>query len=1016
MNEKVLEVIIKLLAIIANIDGSAGDKRAIIAKFLKSHVNEFEVLKSMYLFDEYSAFARESGLKEAYRVARDLNKELSNKQKVLILAHLIEMVLADQELSDIEQGFMLTVCDALNIPRKIYQDFVDFILQNDATELQSEHMLLLNSRADGSVYRVKHAFHEGLDTTLCFLKVAHADMYFLRVMLPTKDLFMNGEQLDWEYIYPFFMGNTVKGGKMAPIFYSEVVSHFFRYDAALKVSFEARDVHYTFSGGRKGLQGISLSEQSGKLVALMGASGSGKSTLLNVLNGNLKPSSGTIKINGIDIYRYREELQGVIGYVPQDDLLIEALTVYQNLFYAARLCFGKAKDEELDQLVTDTLQDLGLLESQDLKVGNAIEKTISGGQRKRLNIGLELLRQPAIMFVDEPTSGLSSRDSENIIDLLRELALKGKLVFVVIHQPSSDIFKMFDKLLVLDLGGLPIYYGNPLESLTYFRTLVNQVNRDEESACPTCGNVNVEEVFKIIEQREVDEFGFETDKRKVPPEVWSKFYLQRTRVAPPPKVLTFPPQNLDIPVKWKQVRTFLVRDFLAKLNNRQYMVINTLQAPLLALILAFIVRFYQVDELTGNGGYFLSDNLNLPSYIFMSIIVALFMGLTISAEEIIKDAKIRKREAFLQLSKSGYLISKVVILFSFSALQTFCYVLLGNYVLGIVGLGWEYWLVLFSCACFANMLGLNISASFNSVISIYILIPLLLIPQLILGGIVVKFDEINPYLGNQRGSVPFIAEIIAARWAFEAVMVAQFKDNDFEQPYYPYDKLRAMAEYKRVYYLPTLGSKLDQAHQLSVTDQEDAAYTKVLALLRAELAKELEALPGIPFPALDDLVPARFDLPTLEATRDYLAQLNRHYLRQFNQASDQKDALVARQVATPEGKEAYFSAMKQHRNERVVALVTNTQTEKRIIENEGRLIQKIYPIYLDPPAGKYEIAFNAHFYAPTKYLLGGFVSTLYYNVLIIWAMTLLLYAALYFEVLKGVIKGYKFFTFRQAGQ
>ncbi len=120
--------------------------------------------------------------------------------------------------------------------------------------------------------------------------------------------------------------------------------------------------------------------------------------------------------------------------------------------------------------MVDLLNSIGLYEAKDLKVGSPLEKTISGGQRKRLNIALELIREPSVLFVDEPTSGLSSRDSENIMDLLKELALKGKVIFVVIHQPSSDIFKMFDKLLILDLGGRPIYYGNPVDGVLYFKS------------------------------------------------------------------------------------------------------------------------------------------------------------------------------------------------------------------------------------------------------------------------------------------------------------------------------------------------------------------------------------------------------------------------------------------------------------------------------------------------------------------------------------------------------------------
>ena len=157
----------------------------------------------------------------------------------------------------------------------------------------------------------------------------------------------------------------------------------------------------------------------------------------------------------------RKKTEGLIGYVPQDDLLMENLTVSQNLFYNSKLVFGDWSDEKIQAKAEQLLQSMGLYEAKDLKVGDALANIISGGQRKRLNIALELIREPGVLFVDEPTSGLSSRDSENVMDLLKQLSISGKLVFVVIHQPSSDIFKMFDKLLILDIGGYPIYFGNP---------------------------------------------------------------------------------------------------------------------------------------------------------------------------------------------------------------------------------------------------------------------------------------------------------------------------------------------------------------------------------------------------------------------------------------------------------------------------------------------------------------------------------------------------------------------------
>jgi len=183
-----------------------------------------------------------------------------------------------------------------------------------------------------------------------------------------------------------------------------------------------------------GLQNISVAETGGKLIGIMGGSGSGKSTLLAVLNGSEKPSSGRVLINGINIHERPHDVEGVIGFIPQDDLLMEDLTVYENLYYSARLCFGHYSDEEISDTVNRVLANLGLSEIKGLKVGSPLQKTISGGQRKRLNIGLELLREPTILFVDEPTSGLSSRDSENIMDLLKELTLRGKMIFVVIQR------------------------------------------------------------------------------------------------------------------------------------------------------------------------------------------------------------------------------------------------------------------------------------------------------------------------------------------------------------------------------------------------------------------------------------------------------------------------------------------------------------------------------------------------------------------------------------------------------
>jgi ABC-type lipoprotein export system ATPase subunit len=248
-----------------------------------------------------------------------------------------------------------------------------------------------------------------------------------------SEILLNGQILLPGKIFIFSSGSSIRSSKLLPIYYSDVVGCFLSDASFQKIQFSVNQIEYKFSNGKKGLRPLTFNESSGKLIGIMGGSGAGKSTLLNILNGNNLPTVGNVYLNGINLHTEKKLLEGVIGYVPQDDLLIEEITVYQNLFYNSKLCFANLSDEEIDHKVVSTLGDLGLLEIKDLKVGSVLNKTISGGQRKRLNIALELIREPSVLFVDEPTSGLSSRDSENSMDLLKELALKGKLVFVSMY-------------------------------------------------------------------------------------------------------------------------------------------------------------------------------------------------------------------------------------------------------------------------------------------------------------------------------------------------------------------------------------------------------------------------------------------------------------------------------------------------------------------------------------------------------------------------------------------------------
>ncbi len=1008
MNEKILNTLMHLFAIIAPAQGNESDRRRVVEAFLKPQLNQEGVDAYLRIFDTYYAEAQQRLRKgnEARRNAAisvriikicfDIGAQLTLNQKIIVLVQLLEYCRSDgAEVSNTELEFIITAAEGFNVNPDDYQLIRQFVLSKRSEVPESSQVLVIDNDRKSTYEKTHHIVNDTFRGQVRVLNLHQAEMLFVR-SFGTGELLLSGQLRHEDKVYLFERGASLKFMSSKPIYYSEVIRQFLDESVlASRVVYEVRDLEYKFKGGQVGLHRMSFAEESGRLVGIMGASGAGKSTLLSVLNGTNKPDKGEVLINGINIHKEADKVKGLIGYVSQDDLLIEELTVFENLFYNAKLCFGNLKDEEIIVRVENVLHSLGLYDIKDMKVGTPLNKKISGGQRKRLNISLELIREPSILFLDEPTSGLSSLDSENILDLLNDLKLKGKLIFVVIHQPSSDIFKMFDRLIFLDTGGHMIYYGIPVGSIGYFKDRMH-LPKYNDSECHSCGNVNPEQIFSIVESKVLDEFGRPTVTRKVSPAEWSAYYKSRKEEvpAPPGPGNGIPEITLKTPGKLKQFTVFVTRDILAKLSDSQYLVITLLEAPVLALFLAFIIRYF--DESVSHPSYTLLQNSNLPVYIFMSVIVAIFMGLTVSAEEIIKDRKILRREAFLNLSWNSYLLSKIGVQFLISAIQAATFVAVGNSIFGIRGMWLEYWLVLFSCWATSNMMGLLISDSFKTVVTIYILIPFLVIPQIILSGIIVKYDKLNPTISSPV-SIPVYGEIIAARWGYEALAVDQFMNNRFEKQFYEYDKVISIAKFKKDIWYNEMRSILSRLESNIDRERLDDSDRRDMTLIYNEIEEELGFTPAISFD-LKVIDPTSVTLETIEAARGYIEKVRRYYIevsKSTVEARDQK--IMAYERADREG---FIRMKKQYTNESLEEFVRNDNEKNKIKRYKERLYQNYDQIFFDPvnPLVK------AHFYAPRKQIAGVYASTLAVNTGVIWLMTIILYILLYFRVLHRILE------------
>jgi hypothetical protein len=381
---------------------------------------------------------------------------------------------------------------------------------------------------------------------------------------------------------------------------------------------------------------------------------------------------------------------------------------------------------------------------------------------------------------------------------------------------------------------------------------------------------------------------------------------------------------------------------------------------------------------------------------FMSVIVAIFMGLTVSAEEIIKDRKILKREAFLNLSWNSYLLSKVSVQFGISAIQALAFVLVGNGITGIKGMTAEYWFVLFSCWAGANMLGLVISDSFKAVVTIYILIPFLVIPQIILSGVIVKFEKLNPNISSPV-SIPVYGELITARWGYEALAVQQFIYNDYESPFYPFEKVMSNAVFKKEYWNVEMKGSLDNILSDLEKGVKDDEFKNDLILVSNEIKKQLLIMPNIKFEYSDQLTPEKITVDIAKAAENYIETIRKVYVNVYNDASNRKEALKTNLIGNDLAK--FIKIRDSYYNKSLEEFVRDKNESTKTINFKGEVLQKSDPIFMDPESN----FVRAHFYSPVKMVFGIAVDTFIVNIVVLWMMTFILYLVLYFRLLKKLL-------------
>lgn len=482
------------------------------------------------------------------------------------------------------------------------------------------------------------------------------------------------------------------------------------------ITVDAEDVVITRGRGKKKFitgNNVSLNIKPGELVAIIGGSGAGKSTILNCMCGYLKPASGEVYINGTDLYANFYSLKKLIGYVPQSDIVYDNLTLYDMLSYTAKLRLPKDASEKEREAAIDRA--IGLVELTEKK--RSFIKSLSGGQKKRASIAVELLSDPNLLFLDEPASGLDPGTERNLMCSLRNMADSGKTVILVTH--STLQLKLCDKIVFMGKGGNLCYFGSYDEAMEFF------------------GVSDVVDVYNMITDHALD---------------WRRRYddtVPKSRTA-----RKNGPEGTSVSKTRKrfQLPVLCARYIKLVINDRQRFLLLLMQAPILALLISLVADGKQFEQFEMT-----------QSLLFALSCSAFWVGMLNAIQEVCKERSIMKREYMTGLSLNAYIISKIIVLGMMCLVQSLMIVGVFTLTVGLPEEGLmmhpfiELFITTFLTAVASSAMGLFVSSLFTNADRAMTVAPILLMPQILFSGLIFKLS----------GATEYISWLAVCRWSME---------------------------------------------------------------------------------------------------------------------------------------------------------------------------------------------------------------------------------------------------------
>ncbi len=853
------------------------------------------------------------------RFCNEINQRFDRATRILLWLRLAELI-SDRQGEETETDDYLTLAaDSLNIESESQQALRQLISDSTTTgksdiRMQLPGMLSWHDAASG------------------LLLAKFCDRGFL----------MNDHPIVVNTIAEIKPGMEIADNKGNSISYTMLMRQYCGLHAAT-IGVELNHVKYSYRN-KTVLQPVSLTIEGPAVVALSGRSGSGKSTLLRLMAGTLRPETGVIRI-------YSEHGDTVKrGYVEQDEAFIAEFTVEEILHERLALLkkAGLVARHIGSEIVSEVAAKTGLTGQLHQKAGSHGQSQLSGGQRKKLAIALQLLTSPEVLLLDEPTSGLSSGDAIEMMTIVKNLAAQGCLVICSLHQPSFELLHQTDYLLQLDTGGFPVYYGETSGAAAYFRN-ISETADNRALACPACMHYNPADLFNIVEETRLDETGNRTGERKISPQQWYESFKSvhehgnfSTKKATD--------KNKKQPCRMVALTLhFFARDVKRMIRKPSSSAAIFVSAAVLFLLIAFVSR-------GSAGDYNYSTNPNIPAAFLMMMITAVFTGMMVAGNEVCGDRNFRRSEKLISRDMASWVSSKLIRMLLVSVIMAMLMVSILSGMLAIPIGFWRLTLLMIAVFFHGAALGLLLSSVFRQLSTVYFVVPLIIVPQLLLSGLIINFDNF-PRCLQSTSFTPPVADLAATRWAFEAIAVDAFVNNTWEKQFYTvhYQKYRA------AWYLNHV-----------------IPYTELLAKKDRKAAQQL---------LQNEIKREKFRVNTATDFESQTALLKTVFSRLLHECINSEQTMQEQLAKVYD-----MNKMKQeNHNQQLALLLVNPVPAFTVDNNQMRLVRRFAPVFYLPDNN----AGRAHYFAPAKKIGNTYIDTFDFNLLIISVMNLLIIAGLY---------------------